>query len=122
MKQENEDAMIEKIAEVAHETNRAYCAAILKDYSHKPWHETPQIIKDSAIAGVRVRLQSAETPEQMHENWFKYKRQEGWVYGPVKNLEKKTHPCMLPFNELPETEQIKDRLFSSIVQALSVLV
>jgi|MudIll2142460700_1097286.scaffolds.fasta_scaffold02262_4 hypothetical protein len=42
-----------------------------------------------------------------HERWMnKYK---GWKYGPVKNKEKKEHPCLVPWITLPEEERDKDR-------------
>lgn len=54
----------------------------------------------------------------MHDNWLKEKQADGWVYGEEKNLLIKTHPCILPYNELPEFQQKKDLLFSAIVDAL----
>ena len=51
---------------------------------------------------------SNRTPENNHENWMKEKIKQGWVYGPIKSFEKKEHPDLVPFNELPEIEQRKD--------------
>jgi hypothetical protein len=48
------------------------------------------------------------TPAQNHDNWMKMKASQGWVYGPVKDFEKKTHPDMIPFAELPDIEKGKD--------------
>lgn len=47
-------------------------------------------------------------PEQNHDNWMKTKAAQGWVYGPVKDFEKKTHPDMVPFGQLPDIEKRKD--------------
>jgi hypothetical protein len=44
---------------------------------------------------------------------------DGWKYGPVKYPEKKEHPCMVPFAELPKEQQLKDALFRHIVPALT---
>jgi hypothetical protein len=46
------------------------------------------------------------------------KIKDGWVYGETKDAEKKTHPCLVPFHELPEFQQKKDKLFCAIVDAL----
>jgi hypothetical protein len=43
---------------------------------------------------------------------------DGWVYGEVKDAEKKTHPCLVPFDQLPLFQQKKDKLFCAIVDAL----
>jgi hypothetical protein len=46
-------------------------------------------------------------------------RAEGWTYGDVKDFGRKTHPTLLPFDELPTDQQLKDRLFIAIVRALA---
>jgi hypothetical protein len=50
------------------------------------------------------------------------KLETGWRYGKVKNEEARTHPLLVPFDELPPAEQAKDHLFISIVRALSRFV
>jgi len=57
-----------------------------------------------------------KTPEEGHEGWLRIKEKEGWVYGPVKDTVAKTHPCMLPYNELPADQRFKDTLFSLAVK------
>lgn len=106
---------IEQIAKVAHEINKAYCHAIGDD-SHLPWEVAPEWQKSSAINGVKfVMTDPSKTPEQSHENWLKVKEEEGWTYGPVKDVEKKQHPCFVPYSELPTREKVKDSLFRAVV-------
>lgn len=50
--------------------------------------------------------------------WWEKRDISGWVFGEVKDAELKTHPCIVPFNQLPEFQQKKDKLFCSIVDAL----
>lgn len=47
-----------------------------------------------------------------------HKRADGWVYREVKDTDKKTHPCMLPYWELPPAQQIKDAIFGCIVRGV----
>jgi hypothetical protein len=47
--------------------------------------------------------------EAEHLGWEEQKRMEGWVYGPTKDNEKRTHPLLVPYSELPEAEKEKDR-------------
>ena len=64
---------------------------------------------ESLLQGVKFGLQNLDmTPEQNHENWMKCKTEQGWVYGEVKDFEKKTHPDLVPFDELPKIEADKD--------------
>jgi len=107
-----------QIAEMAHENNRAYCHA-LGDYSQLPWRMCPKAITDSAIDGVEFHIQHPEsTPEQSHENWLKFKREEGWKYGLVKDFEKKEHPCFCAYGDLPLEQRVKDYLFAAVVETL----
>lgn len=63
----------------------------------------------SLLDGVRYQDENPDnTPEENHNNWMKQKIAQGWTYGPVKDFEKKTHPDLVPYDELPKVEQRKD--------------
>ena len=34
---------------------------------------------------------------------------QGWILGLERSDEKKTHPCLIPYDELPEVEKDYDR-------------
>ncbi len=48
--------------------------------------------------------------ENVHDNWAVERIADGWVYGEKRNDEKKTTPCLVPYNELPEREKDFDRV------------
>jgi hypothetical protein len=50
-----------------------------------------------------------------HNNWMKEKIADGWVYGPQKNVELKTHHCLMPYSELSESQRKKDEIFLHVV-------
>lgn len=104
---------IEKIARLCHDVNRIYCEAI-GDFSHKTWEETPEELQNSVKAGVVNNLLKDLTPRQSHEEWVKYRSERGWVYGKEKDLEKKTHPCMVDYDDLPQEQKTKDEFFNFI--------
>ena len=111
---------IEDIAAVSHEANRAYCRA-LGDHSQPSWPEAPDWQRESAIAGVTFHLANpGAEPSASHDQWLLHKERDGWVYGEVKDPERKQHPCMVPFDQLPPEQQAKDRLFSAVVRALGI--
>ncbi|OLO42410.1 Ryanodine receptor Ryr [Alkalihalophilus pseudofirmus] len=45
-----------------------------------------------------------------HENWSIERLREGWVYGPERNDDKKTHSGLIPYEQLSETEKDYDRV------------
>lgn len=110
----------ELIARACHEANRSICEG-QGDFSQVPWEEAPQNIKDSAIDGVEAAL-SGMTPHQLHENWCEFKRKDGWVWGEEKDAEKKTHPCLVYYYQLTGEQRVKDHVFRSVVDALSLAI
>lgn len=45
----------------------------------------------------------------VHEVWAKSRIDQGWKYGEQRDDDKKTHPCLIPYDELPESEKDYDR-------------
>lgn len=121
--QEQYDAIVKHnqilaIAKVCHQANKAWCES-QGDLTQPDWADAPDWQCNTMINGVKFRLENPDVPASaMHENWMKEKLSQGWVYGDVKDVEKKTHPCLVPFDQLPEFQQKKDRLSSAIVNAL----
>lgn len=112
------EALLEKIAEVCHEANRAICEAIGDD-SQLPWDKAAGWQRESARKGVLFTLKNPDlTPADQHNAWMRDKAAEGWKYGPVKDAEEKTHPCMVPYEELPAEQKVKDHVFRAIVKAM----
>lgn len=108
----------ESIAKICHEANRAYCQA-LGDNSQPPWNEAPLWQRQSAINGVKYIASHPEaTPKDSHISWCKEKAEQGWVYGPIKDIDKKEHPCLVSYEDLPADQRMKDHLFRSIVLTL----
>jgi hypothetical protein len=106
---------IERIAKEAHEANRRYCIAIGDD-SQPAWDDAPEWQRTSCIADVEFVLANPDAPaSRNHDCWLAEKERTGWVYGPVKDPEKKQHPCMVPFEELPPHQQFKDTNFKATV-------
>ena len=52
---------------------------------------------------------SEKIAKNVHEVWAKSRISEGWTYGPVRDDIKKQHPCLVPYENLPEIEKEYDR-------------
>ncbi len=53
-----------------------------------------------------------EMARNVHEVWAQNRLNEGWTYGPARDDIRKTHPCLVPYDELPESEKDYDRATS----------
>ena len=47
--------------------------------------------------------------KNVHEVWAKNRIEQGWTYGETRNDALKQHPCLVPYEELPEVEKMYDR-------------
>jgi len=112
------DSIVALAAKVAHEVNRAYCKAIGDD-SQLPWHEASASQQNSCVVGVRAIVDDPNlSPEASHALWCRYKKEAGWIFGDTKDEEAKTHPCLVPYSDLPREQQIKDSLFGATARAV----
>lgn len=109
---------VELVAKICHQANKAICEST-GDFSQKDWDYAEQWQRDSAISGVQYALDNPNsTPEDQHITWMDHKKADGWVYGEVKDATAKTHPCLVPYSELPDHQKLKDAVFQSIVDAV----
>jgi len=107
-----------QIALVCHQANKAWCEAN-DDRTQKDWHGAEGWQRQSAIKGVEFRLKNPNAGhDAQHNSWLEEKVNDGWVYGKVKDAVAKTHPCILPFDELPDFQKKKYALFCAIVDSL----
>lgn len=110
---------IEAIARVCHEANRAWCVA-RDDGSQRGWLMAEPWQRESVIKGVEFALANPDASASgLHDAWMADKERDGWVYGEMKDPIKKTHPCIVPFEQLPPMQQTKDHLLCAIVRALT---
>lgn len=64
-------------------------------------------------SGVQLPADLEQLVEKMarnvHEVWAAGRIAEGWTWGPERNDEKKHHKCLVPYEDLPESEREYDR-------------
>lgn len=52
---------------------------------------------------------SEQIAKNVHEVWAQNRLEQGWTYGDKRSDELKQHPCLIPYEELPEVEKDYDR-------------
>jgi len=113
------DQKLESIARICHEVNRAFCVFNGETVVSPEWKYAPDWMKISCADGILAFAKDQEaTPEKMHELWTAGKIASGWKYGPTKDATLLTHPCMVPYADLPRDQRFKDELFLTICRAM----
>jgi class 3 adenylate cyclase len=58
--------------------------------------------------------------ENSHDLWAKGRMAQGWSYGPERDDKEKTHPDLVPYGELPDSEKAYDRV--TAMEALKAII
>lgn len=70
----------------------------------------PKPVDTSQVELSDELLQLAERmAENVHDVWAATRIAQGWTYGPERHDAEKKHPCLIPYDELPEEEKVYDR-------------
>lgn len=75
----------------------------MSDYQPVPL-DLSHIELSESLAEITERL-----AEQVHDVWAHERIADGWTLGPERDDESKKHPCLVPYDELPERERDYDR-------------
>lgn len=85
------------------------------------WEQLPQRTRNEIEIGVRdIATRKAKVPADLHVTWRDAMRRDGWDFGLVRDAERRTHPAICAFDELPVMEQAKYQLFFTMTQTLVV--
>lgn len=113
-------SVVRSIARIAYEVNRAYCDAAgdVAIPAGPPWDEQDTEGQRRYYVAARAYLADPNmTDEQAHEMWVAARLNDGWVFGETLDPQLRRHPCMVPWVELPEAQQLKVRLAKAVVFA-----
>lgn len=76
------------------------------------------------LSQVELPAELQDLTEQMarnvHEVWAETRIKQGWRYGAERNDERMEHPCLVPYDELPESEREYDR--NTSVETLKLIL
>ena len=108
----------EEIARVIHVANAELQRIQGDPVPSQPWDSESQELRDGVIANVEY-CRGGCTTAAIHDRWLEDKRRNGWVYGEEKDPGRKTHPCIVPYDQLPDYQRDKNRLFVAIVRAMT---
>lgn len=82
----------------------------------KSWEGISQDSRDMAVRAVEsIMAGDPLTAEAGHELWMRLKIEAGWTCGPFC-FENRTHPCIMPFDDLPISEKLKDQTWAALTE------
>jgi len=69
-----------------------------------------------------LRELSEKLAQNAHEVWADLRVRDGWAFGPKRDDEKKRHPCLVPFSDLPDSEKKYDReMVAQVLKSMTAL-
>lgn len=109
------DSKIYNVCKLCHDKNNALMIAN-GETPRGDWESLDQADKDLTYKSVkRIIDDPTITAKEIHDEWVTNKELDGWVYGPVKDVDNKTHPLMIPFDDMSDIDKEKDQSFINIV-------
>jgi hypothetical protein len=114
----NRPSLDERRAVFVYEAARLHADASSSHVVPPPWHRREQAFKDQFVRTVRTMCSEDRKtdPAELHDDWMEAYEAMGWVYGPVRDPDAKTHPDMVPFDDLHPREQAKDTVFIALTE------
>jgi hypothetical protein len=108
----------ERRAVFVYEGARMQAAAMDAPIVPEPWPLRDEAFRSQFLDVIRMMCgpERKHSPEELHQDWWDAYMAMGWRYGPARDPETKTHPDMVPFEDLGFREQIKDAVFVALCE------
>jgi hypothetical protein len=101
-----------------YEAGRYHAAAGGSHVVPEPWNQRDEAFREQFIQTVEMMCGPDRTDDaaELHEDWCKAYEKMGWRYGPKRDPVSKTHPDMVPFDDLAQKERDKDFAFVALCE------
>ena len=111
------DELKEKLAEYIYEATRVEAEWSKRPIVPELWENRDDKFRKQFVDIIAkyMSMDKLPTPAEAHESWNQSYYKMGWKYGEVRDVEAKTHPDLLPFDELSQPERDKDAIFLAFV-------
>lgn len=82
------------------------------------WHQRDEAFRSQFLGVIEMMMGPNRklSPAELHADWVRAYEVMGWSYGETRNVEAKTHPDMVPFEELGLVEKAKDAVFVALCE------
>ena len=108
----------ERRAWSVYEAARLAASAALAPIVPEPWAQRDEAFRSQFIEVIRREAgpNRKADPRELHEDWVRAYEAMGWQYGPERDPERRTHPDMVPYDDLGQLERDKDAVFVALCE------
>jgi len=113
-----------EIAKAIYEATRLEAEWSKRSVVPEKWQDRDGKFREQFIRTVQnyLAMDKLPTPEEAHVNWMKRYLLMGWKYGEKRDQGLKTHPDLVPYDELPKDEKDKDAIFLALIWLAQQLI
>ena len=101
-------------SKLVHALNNSICA--LNGEEQVEWEDAPAYMREGLQMAIKHGFEKGVDPRQGHEDWMASRIAQGWTLGPVKSIENKVSPCLIPYDDLPYEQRVKDSIRAGVVE------
>ena len=103
-------------AEFVYEAARLAAIAARAPIVPAPFAEREKDFVDQFLGVIERQCgpERSYSPERLHESWMQAYFTNGWTYGDQYDSEARTHPDLVPYDQLGQLEQDKDSVFVAL--------
>ncbi len=115
---ESVTTVVERRAEFVYEAARIQAIAVDAPVVPEPWvvRETDFRYQFLDVIERQCGEHRSSSPAELHGSWMQAYYDRGWVYGSERDVEKRTHPDLVPYDQLEQREQDKDAVFIALCE------
>ena len=112
---------VEQLSELVHETLSRY-RVLIGETAHPSWTEAGDDMRSSTRKNVTAHLDALASGRPLaashsHDKWMEERKGAGWVYGVPRDNAMKIHPSLVPYEQLPMNERLKDHILNGLCLA-----
>jgi hypothetical protein len=111
-------SLVERQAIFIYEGARIAAAAAEAPIIPEPWSERDEAFRSQFLDVIDMMTgpDRKTSPADLHADWVHAYEAMGWRHGPVRDAAARTHPDMVPYDELGQLEQDKDSVFVALCE------
>ena len=111
------DSLNSRRAEFVYNTARLAAIAAGAPVIPQVWHNREKAFRSQFLAVIERQCgpQRSSSPEELHGSWMQAYFSMGWVHGEF-DPEKRTHPDLVPYDQLGQLERDKDAVFIALCE------